>query len=176
MVPVAQARQAFDFDASRALASSGDLSQYRYVHFATHGLLNTVHPELTAIVLSLVDTNGSPQDGFLRAHEVYNLNLPAEVIVLSGCQTGLGTEVKGEGLIGLTRGFMYAGASRVVVSLWSVDDDATAELMVGFYRGMLRQGKRPADALRAAQIAMWKKDRWQAPHYWAGFVLQGEWR
>jgi CHAT domain-containing protein/Tfp pilus assembly protein PilF len=176
MVPVPQARRAFDFNASRALATSGELSQYRYVHFATHGLLNKIHPELTAIVLSLVDTNGSPQDGFLRAHEVYNLKLPADVIVLSGCETGLGAEVKGEGLIGLTRGFMYAGAPRVVVSLWSVDDDATAELMIGFYRGMLRQGKRPADALRAAQIAMWKKGRWQAPHYWAAFVLQGEWR
>jgi CHAT domain-containing protein len=102
--------------------------------------------------------------------------LPAEVVVLSGCQTGLGKEVRGEGLLGLTRGFMYAGAARVVVSLWSVDDDATAALMVGFYRGMLRQGKRPAEALRAAQIEMYRNDRWQAPNYWAAFVLQGEWR
>jgi CHAT domain-containing protein len=139
-------------------------------------MLNNIHPELTGIVLSLVDSSGSPQDGFLRAHEVYNLRIPADVVVLSGCQTGLGKDVKGEGLIGLTRGFLYAGAPRVVVSLWKVDDDATAELMVGFYRGMLHQGKRPADALRAAQIAMWKKDKWQAPYFWAAFVLQGEWR
>jgi CHAT domain-containing protein len=176
MVPGGEARQAFDFEASRELATSGELSRYRYVHFATHGMLNNIHPELTGIVLSLVDSSGSPQDGFLRAHEVYNLRIPADVVVLSGCQTGLGKDVKGEGLIGLTRGFLYAGAPRVVVSLWKVDDDATAELMVGFYRGMLHQGKRPADALRAAQIAMWKKDKWQAPYFWAAFVLQGEWR
>ena len=127
-------------------------------------------------MLSLVDEKGNPQDGFLRAHEVYNLNLPAEVVVLSGCQTGLGKEVRGEGLIGLTRGFMYAGAARVVVSLWSVDDEATAKLMVSFYRSLLKDGKRPAEALRAAQIEMLKSGRWQAPHYWAAFVLQGELR
>jgi CHAT domain-containing protein len=176
LAPDAKTKPAFDFDASRALASSGELSQYRYVHFATHGLLDSLHPELTAIVLSLVDESGNPQDGFLRAHEVYNLNLPAELVVLSGCQTGLGKEVKGEGLIGLTRGFMYAGAARVAVSLWSVDDEATAQLMVGFYRGMIKEGKRPAEALRAAQIEMLKSERWQAPYYWAAFVLQGEWR
>ena len=176
LVPSIKAKKALDFEASRSLVTSGELSQYRYVHFATHGLLDSIHPELTAIVLSLVDENGNPQDGFLRAHEIYNLNLPADVVVLSGCQTGLGKEVKGEGLIGLTRGFMYAGAARVVISLWSVDDEATAELMVRFYRGMLKEGKRPVEALRAAQIEMMKQPRWQAPHYWAAFVLQGEWK
>jgi CHAT domain-containing protein/Tfp pilus assembly protein PilF len=176
LIPANRARRAFDFEASRALVSSGELSQYRYVHFATHGLLDSIHPELSAIVLSLVDEKGNSQDGFLRAHEVYNLNLPAEVVVLSGCQTGLGKEIKGEGLIGLTRGFMYAGAARVAVSLWSVDDEATAQLMVSFYRGMLKEGKRPAEALRAAQIEMLKSQRWQAPYYWAAFVLQGEWK
>jgi CHAT domain-containing protein/tetratricopeptide (TPR) repeat protein len=177
MVSATHARRAFDFEASREFASSGELSRYRYVHFATHALLNSLHPELTAIVLSLVDANGNPQDGFLRAHEVYNLNLPAELIVLSACETGLGKEVKGEGLVGLTRGFLYAGAARVVVSLWSVDDNATASLMVDFYKGMLKSGMRPAEALRTAQITMWKtKGAWQAPYYWAAFVLQGEWR
>jgi CHAT domain-containing protein len=176
LAAVQRTRRAFDFDASRALTRSGELSQYRYVHFATHGLLDSLHPELTAIVLSLVDEQGNPQDGFLRAHEVYNLNLPAEVVVLSGCQTGLGKEVKGEGLIGLTRGFMYAGAARVVVSLWSVDDEATAKLMIGFYGGMIKDGKRPAEALRAAQIEMLKSPTWQSAHYWAAFVLQGEWK
>ncbi len=171
----AQTTRAVDFEASRAFATSGELSRYRYVHFATHGLLNSLHPELTAIVLSLVDAEGRPQDGFLRAHEIYNLQLSAEAVVLSACQTGLGKEVKGEGLIGLTRGFLYAGAKRVVVSLWSVDDEATAELMVRFYRGVMK-GKPPAQALRTAQLEMWKGRRWQAPYYWAAFVLHGEWR
>ncbi|MEN3336090.1 MAG: hypothetical protein V7641_5455 [Blastocatellia bacterium] len=175
LVPAVGTRKALDFEANRALASSGELSQYRYVHFATHGLLDSRHPELSAIVLSLVDENGNAQDGFLRAHEVYNLNLPADVVVLSGCQTGLGKEIRGEGLIGLTRGFMYAGAARVVVSLWSVDDEATAELMVGFYSSLLKEGKRPAEALRVAQLKLMQQARWRAPHYWAAFILQGDW-
>ncbi|MBA4124096.1 MAG: CHAT domain-containing protein [Acidobacteria bacterium] len=98
------------------------------------------------------------------------------MVVLSACQTGLGKEVKGEGLIGLTRGFMYAGARRVVVSLWSVNDKATADLMEKFYRRMLKDNERPAAALRAAQIEMWKQKAWQSPYYWSAFVIQGEWR
>jgi CHAT domain-containing protein len=102
--------------------------------------------------------------------------LPAELVVLSACQTGLGKEIKGEGLVGLTRGFMYAGAARVMASLWKVDDKATAELMKRFYRGMLQEGKRPAAALRAAQVEMWRRPPWQLPYYWGAFVLQGEWK
>jgi len=124
----------------------------------------------------LVNKQGQSQDGFLRLHEVYNLELNADLVVLSACQTALGKEIKGEGLVGLTRGFMYAGAPRVVASLWKVDDKATAELMRRFYRAMLTDGLRPAAALRAAQVSMWKEKRWEAPYYWAGFVLQGEWR
>ena len=112
----------------------------------------------------------------MRANEVFNLKLPAELVVLSACQTGLGKEVKGEGLVGLTRGFMYAGSPRVVVSLWSVNDEATAELMTRFYRGMLKEGLRPAKALQAAQVSMLKEKRYSAPFYWAAFTLQGEWR
>src|ERR1700686_1990426 len=175
LVAESRAKSAFDFEASRNLVSSGQLSSYRYVHFATHGLLDNIHPELTAVVLSLVDENGNPQDGYVRAHEIYNLIFRADVVVLSGCQTGLGQEVKGEGLIGLTRGFMYAGAARGVVSLWSVDDDATAELMTSFYRSMLKDHKPPAEALGIEQIDMLKQRRWQAPHYWAAFIMQGEW-
>jgi len=167
---------ALDFRANRATAISDELSSYRIVHFATHGLLNSEHPELSGVVLSLVDERGQPQDGFLRLHEIYNLRLPAELVVLSACQTGLGKEVKGEGLVGLTRGFMYAGAARVVASLWQVNDAATAELMKRFYRRMLKDGMRPAAALRAAQIEMWKKPQWQSPFYWGGFALQGEWK
>jgi CHAT domain-containing protein len=146
------------------------------VHFATHSLLNNQHPELSGIVLSLVDRQGESQDGFLRLYEVYNLRLAADLVVLSACQTALGKEVKGEGLVGLTRGFMYAGAPRVVASLWKVGDKATAELMRRFYQRMLRDGLRPAAALRAAQVSMMKERQWQAAYYWAGFVLQGEWR
>jgi CHAT domain-containing protein len=102
--------------------------------------------------------------------------LPAELVVLSACQTGLGKEIKGEGLVGLTRGFMYAGAARVVVSLWNVNDKATAELMAKFYEKMLERGERPAAALRAAQVEMWRQKQWQSPYYWAAFTLQGEWR
>ena len=167
---------ATDFQASRATVLSGDLSQYRYVHFATHGLLDSERPGLSALVLSMVDAEGKPQNGFLRANDIYNLKLPAELVVLSACQTGLGKEIKGEGLVGLTRGFMYAGAARVVVSLWSVNDKATADLMAKFYEKMLKQGQRPAAALRAAQVEMWKQKQWQSPYYWAAFTMQGEWR
>jgi CHAT domain-containing protein/tetratricopeptide (TPR) repeat protein len=176
LVPTTERKQALDFEASRVTATSEELSQYRIIHFATHGLLNSQHPELSGIVLSLVDAQGKPQDGFLRLHEIYNLKLPAELVVLSACQTGLGKEIKGEGLVGLTRGFMYAGAARVMASLWKVDDRATAELMKQFYQGMVKDGLRPAAALRAAQVAMWKQQRWQEPYYWAAFVLQGEWK
>ncbi len=176
LLPAKSFLKATDFRASRATATSGELSNYRIVHFATHGLLNSEHPELSGLVLSLVDENGKAQDGFLRMHEIYNLRLPAEVVVLSACQTGLGKEIRGEGLIGLTRGFMYAGAKRVVASLWQVDDLATAELMKGFYRGMLKDNLSVAAALRAAQIEMLTKKRWSPPFFWAAFVIQGEWK
>jgi CHAT domain-containing protein/tetratricopeptide (TPR) repeat protein len=168
--------KATDFNASRALVLSGQLNRYRILHFATHGLLNSEHPELSGLVFSLVDREGRPQDGFLRLHEVYNFQLNADLIVLSACETGLGKEIKGEGLIGLTRGFMYSGVPRVVASLWNVDDLATAELMKLFYRGLLKDGLPAAAALRAAQIEMSKQKRWASPYFWAGFVLQGEWK
>lgn len=168
--------KALDFRANRAMATSGELSKYRYVHFATHGYLDTTRAGLSAIVLSLFDEQGKPQDGFLRTHDVYNLKLPAELVVLSACETGLGKDVRGEGLEGLTRGFMYAGARRVVVSLWNVNDKATASLMQRLYTGMLRSNKTPAAALRAAQIEMLRTAQWQSPYYWAPFVMQGEWR
>ncbi len=177
LIPAAERKQAFDFDANRATVTGAEFSQYRFLHFATHGLLNSTHPELSGIVLSLVDAQGQPQDGFLRLHEIYNLKLSAELVVLSACQTALGKEVRGEGLIGLTRGFMYAGAPRVIASLWKVDDKATAELMKRFYQAMLSdQRLRPAAALRAAQVELLKTKEWEDPYYWAAFVLQGEWK
>jgi CHAT domain-containing protein len=174
LVPATERSSALDFAASRTTATSPDLAQYRMVHFATHGLLNNVHPELSGVVLSLVDEKGADTDGFLRLHDIFNLNLPAELVVLSACETGLGKDVQGEGLVGLTRGFMYAGAKRVAVSLWSVNDVATSELMKRFYQQMLEKGVNPVAALRAAQLEMMKTQAWKAPYYWAAFVVQGE--
>jgi CHAT domain-containing protein len=163
-----------DFDASRERVMGSELARYRIVHFATHGVINNEHPELSGIVLSLFDRQGNPQDGFLRLHDIYNLHLPADLVVLSACSSGLGRDVKGEGLIGLTRGFMYAGASGVVASLWKVDDDATAELMKYFYEAMFTKGLSPSAALRDSQLTLSRQKRWQAPYYWAGFVIQGQ--
>jgi CHAT domain-containing protein len=176
LVPTDQRLAALDFAASRGAVMTGDLGRFRIVHFSTHALLNNVHPELSGLVLSLIDDRGEPQDGFLRLHEIHNLALTADLVVLSACETALGAQVRGEGLIGLARGFMYAGASRVVASLWNVEDQATAHLMEEFYRRMLVDREPPAAALRAAQIAMWKSSRWRSPYYWAPFVIQGEWR
>jgi CHAT domain-containing protein len=176
VAPRAANLKAVDFRASKATVTGAELGKYRYVHFATHGYLDSERAGFSALVLSMVDEQGRPQDGFLRANEVYNLSLPAELVALSACQTGLGKEIKGEGLVGLTRGFMYAGAARVVVSLWSVNDKATSELMTKFYEKMLKQGARPAAALRAAQVEMWRQKQWQSPYYWAAFTMQGEWR
>jgi CHAT domain-containing protein/tetratricopeptide (TPR) repeat protein len=170
--------KAVGFKASRATATSPALRQFAIVHFATHGVVNEEHPELSGIVLSLVDERGRPADGFLSMRDVYRLDLPAELVVLSACQTGVGKRVPGEGLIGLTWGFMYAGAPRVVVSLWRVDDEATAELMKRFYRHMLGKDRlTAAAALRRAKVEMAQEGgRWSAPYYWAGFVLQGDWK
>jgi CHAT domain-containing protein/Tfp pilus assembly protein PilF len=176
-VPAGAGFEAVGFKASRATATDPALAQYRFIHFATHGLVDEKHPELSGIVLSLFDSQGRPQEnGFLRLHDIYNLRLPVEMVVLSACQTGLGKRVRGEGLVGLTRGFMYAGATRVVASLWKVDDEATALLMRRFYHRMLKEGMSPASALRGAQVEMWQQNRWRSPYYWSGFVLQGEWR
>jgi CHAT domain-containing protein len=176
LAPGTQTMEAFDFEASLATATSPALAQYSIVHFATHTLIDTERPELSAIILSLVNARGDPQPGLLRLHDIYNLRLPVDLVVLSACQTALGRAVKGEGLVGLSRGFMYAGAPRVVVSLWKVDDQATSVLMHRFYEEMLRGGLAPAAALRAAQRRMRDDPVWSHPFHWAGFVLQGEWR
>lgn len=167
---------ATDFRASRAAVLGEALADYRIVHFATHGLIDTERPELSGLILSLVNDRGLPQDGLLRLHDIFNMRLNADLVVLSACQTALGKEIRGEGLVGLTRGFMYAGAPRVVASLWQVSDLATAQLMRRFYAGMLRRGLSPAAALRAAQLEMAADRRWASPYYWAGFVLQGDWK
>lgn len=171
-----QSMTALGFDATRDLALSPAIRDFRIVHFATHTRLDARHPELSGIVLSLLDQRGAPVDGVLRLHDIFNLETSADIVVLSACETALGADVRGEGLIGLARGFMYAGASQVVASLWKVNDRATAELMDAFYAGLLERGLAPAAALRAAQVTLMKQPRWQAPVYWAGFTVQGDWR
>jgi CHAT domain-containing protein/Tfp pilus assembly protein PilF len=169
--------KALGFDASLPLVTSGKLSRYGLVHFATHGCIDERHPELSGLVLTLVDAQGRPQDGILWLKDIYDLNLNADLVVLSACQTALGKEIRGEGLIGLTRGFLYAGSSRVLASLWNVNDRATARLMTRFYGCMLdKEPQRAAAALRQAQLAMINDPRWSSPYYWAAFSLQGEWR
>lgn len=171
-----QAVSNLDFDASRENATSENLADYRIIHFATHGLLDSSHPEFSGLVFSLYDKNGRAQDGFLRLNQIYNLNLNSELVVLSACQTALGKDVRGEGLIGLTRGFMYAGAKRVVASLWKVDDAATAEFMRRFYQNILQKKLSIASALRQTQNEMRKIPRFRSPYFWAGFTLQGDWK
>jgi CHAT domain-containing protein/tetratricopeptide (TPR) repeat protein len=174
LIPSSNTLKAVGFNANLHTATSGELSRYRIVHFATHGLINAKRPYLSGLLLSLVDEHGRPQDGFLSLSQIYNLNLPADLVVLSACQTAMGKEVKGEGIIGLTRAFMYAGTPRVLASLWKVDDAATAELVKLFYTAMLKHNLPPSAALRSAQLEMSKHKLWQSPYYWAGFILQGE--
>jgi CHAT domain-containing protein/tetratricopeptide (TPR) repeat protein len=179
LLPADQVLLATGFEATRNVVIGGELARYRIVHFATHGTLHHTYPELSGLLLSLFDRQGRPVNGHVRLHDIYSLRLNADLVVLSACQTGIGHEVPGEGLIGLTRGFFHAGAPRIVASLWPVNDAATAELMSLFYDRMLRQQLRPADALRRAQLTLRQaaaEKRWHHPYYWAGFVLYGEWQ
>ena len=165
-----------DLNASEDSLRSRDVSNYRVVHIATHGLLDAERPQFTGVVLSLVGNKAN--DGFLRTDEIFNLRIGAPLVMLSACETGLGKEKRGEGVIGLTRAFIYAGAPTVGVSLWSVADKSTAELMTDFYKRLLSQDKpaAPAGAMREAQLAMISGKKYSAPFYWAPFVLVGEWR
>lgn len=158
-------------EASRAAVLAGRLRDYRFLHFATHGSFAATEPGGGRLVLAQTGPNG-----FLHLADIYELDLRADLVVLSACRSALGREMRGEGMMGMTRGFFYAGALRVLVSLWNVNDRVTAELMRRFYRGMLEEGLSPAAALRAAQDGIRRQDRWRAPYYWAGFTLQGEWR
>lgn len=176
LLPADESLVALDFDANRELVLSEALRSYRVVHFATHGMIDAEEPALSGLALSGLDAQGLPRDGFLRLPDVYELRLAADLVVLSGCRTALGKEVRGEGLIGLTRGFMYAGTPRVLASLWQVEDRATAALMVHFYRALWQDGLPAAAALRAAQLALSQERRWRDPYFWAAFVLQGDWR
>ncbi|MBV6622054.1 MAG: CHAT domain-containing protein [Rivularia sp. (in: Bacteria)] len=166
----------FNFDANYNWATSKNLNQFQILHFATHGFVNPEQPELSGIVLSLVNKNGKQIPGYLRLADLFEQDYPAELIVLSACQTGIGKNVSGEGIVGLTRGLMYAGASRVALSLWNVSDKGTSVLMQEFYKQMLQEGKNPTQALRAAQRKLWANPQWRNPYYWAAFTLQGDWK
>jgi tetratricopeptide (TPR) repeat protein len=163
------------FAASRETAMSSAVGQYQILHFATHGFFNSEHPELSGIMLSMVDRSGANTNGLMPLQDIYDLDISAELTVLSACQTGLGKDLKGEGLVGLTHSFLSAGSKSVVASHWKVDDRATAVFMANFYRSMFQEGLPPAAALRATKLRMMRDKQWNAPYYWAGFVLQGEW-
>ena len=166
-----------DLEASEDNLQTRDVTKYRVVHIATHGLLNAERPQFTGLVLSLVGNRSG--DGFLRTDEVFNMRLGSPLVMLSACETGLGKEKRGEGVIGLTRAFMYAGAPTVGVSLWSVADKSTADLMTDFYKRLLATGAEstsPTAAMRGAQLSLIAGKKYSAPFYWAPFVLVGEWR
>jgi CHAT domain-containing protein len=166
--------EALGLAATREAAVDPSLGGFRYLHLATHGVLDGERPELSRLVFSRFDARGRPRPGDLYAYELFDLELAADLVVLSGCETALGQEVRGEGLEGLTQGFFHAGAAAVLVSLWRVDDRATAELMARFYRELLRNGRSPAAALRRAQLDLRGETGRRAPYFWAGFVLRGE--
>ena len=167
---------ALDGAARRALVVDGTLDDYRVLHFATHGFIHPNAPELSGLILSRFDGEGRPIDSFLSLHDAARLDLAAELVVLSGCHTALGRQVRGEGFVGLARGFMYAGAPRVIASHWQVRDQATAQLMARFYRALLLEDLPAAKALRAAQLEQQESRRFRDPYYWAAFSLQGDWR
>jgi CHAT domain-containing protein len=169
-----QTFSATGFSASREILERTDLTKYAILHFSTHGILDPIRPEKSGLLLSLININGQAQNGFIGLEDIYRLRTPVSLVVLSACRTGLGKDVRGEGLIGLTRGFMYAGASSVVASLWKVDDEATAELMKRFYINMLQGNMPPAAALRAAQNSIRQEPQWHSPYYWGAFILQGD--
>ncbi|AFZ02680.1 CHAT domain-containing tetratricopeptide repeat protein [Calothrix sp. PCC 6303] len=168
--------EALNFEANYNWATNPALNQFKILHFATHGIADGEKPENSGIILSLVDKQGKQIKGLLSLGDLFDRDYPAELVVLSACQTGLGKNVSGEGLIGLTRGLMYAGAERVAVSLWSVDDEGTSVLMQEFYKQMLQENKTPAAAMRAAQIKLSQDPKWQSPYYWSAFTVSGEWR
>lgn len=175
LLPADKVFVASGFDASRQTVTGGALAGFRIVHFATHGVFDAEQPMLSSLALSQLDAAGRPVEGFLPAHEIYDLDLPAELVTLSACQTARGREIPGEGLVsGLPRAFLYAGAARVLMSLWKVDDRSTRDLMILFYRGLLQRNLAPAQALQEAQRDLRRSGH--PPRQWAGFVLLGDWR
>jgi len=156
------------------IKNKNGLSEYKYIHFATHGILDEQNPGRSGLVLS--QDQDSPEDGILRADEITALNLNADLVVLSACQTGIGKMIRGEGMIGLSRSFIYAGAPAVVVSLWSVSDQSTSLLMQRFYKNLVEEHLSKAEALQQARISLLKDEQFAHPFFWAPFVLTGDWQ
>lgn len=165
-----------DFEANIENLAEENLSEYRILHFATHGILDVSKPADSGLVLSLFDENGKEKNGFLSLDKIYNLNISSELVVLSACQTALGKDIRGEGLIGLSRGFLYAGSSQIVASLWKVDDFATAEFMKHFYHFHLEKNMPASSALQQAKLEMMKIPRYKSPFYWSAFTILGDWK
>jgi len=176
LLPPAMTAMHLGLDAQKQPVLDGALRSYRWVHFATHGIVDSVRPDRSGLVLSMVGDDGRVRDGFLRLAEIYDLSLSADLVVLSACQTALGREVRRDGMLSLTRGFLEAGARMVLATLWRVDDRATARFMAAFYRALLLDHAPPEVALAAAQRTMQADPTYHAPYYWAGFQLQGDWR
>ncbi|MEK7725153.1 MAG: CHAT domain-containing protein, partial [Acidobacteriota bacterium] len=165
-----------DFEANVENIENLQLKNYRILHFATHGLLNSSRPELSGLIFSLYDKYGNKQNGFLSLNDIYNLNFASDLVVLSACQTALGKDVRGEGLIGMSRGFLYAGSNRIIASLWKVDDAATSEFMKRFYTNHLQKGLQASKALQQTKIEMKNIKRYESQYYWAAFTLMGDWQ
>ncbi|MCX6328324.1 MAG: CHAT domain-containing protein [Bacteroidia bacterium] len=161
-------------DANEESIKSGELEQYKALHFATHGFVNSEKPELSGLLLAQDTTGG--EDGVLYSGEIYNLKLNADLVVLSACETGLGKIQKGEGIIGLTRALLYAGAKNIIVSLWQVADESTSDLMVNFYKNSLEsKGTLTySEALRNAKLEMIKEGKYSHPYFWSPFILIGK--
>jgi CHAT domain-containing protein len=163
------------YEANREAIMGSSIARQRIIHFATHGMMDTRHPEMSGLVLSMFDKRGKAQDGYLRLSDIYNLKLSADLVVLSSCESALGKDLGSEGINGLPRAFLYAGARSVIASLWKVDDEATVPLMKMFY-SRLQRGENPARALQGAQLDLLKNARLSDPYYWAAFVLEGDYQ
>jgi CHAT domain-containing protein len=164
------------FAANRDQLLNLRVADYKIIHFATHGLVNRERPELSGIVLSRFDEKGRKLNEFVRLHDIYGLNLNADLVVLSACDTGLGKEIKGEGLQSLNNAFLQVGAKTVMASLWKVEDGATLELMKNFYDAIKNKNATPSQALRWAQMKLRQNPQYQSPFYWAAFTVQGDFR
>jgi CHAT domain-containing protein len=176
LVPAGDSLVLLDGDARKSNIIGENLADFRYLHFATHGMVDPDIPALSSLVFSRFNEQGGSMDGHLQLHDIYRLDVNAELVVLSACGTGLGQDVDGEGLVGLTQAFMYAGAKRMLVSLWDVPDGATAELMTRFYTQVLHHELPAPEALKLAQESMQEQRRWRDPYYWGAFVLMGDWQ
>jgi CHAT domain-containing protein len=161
-------------NANEKFIKSGELAKYKVLHFATHGFVNSERPELSGLLLAQDTTSG--EDGVLYSGEIYNLKLNADLVVLSACETGLGKIQKGEGIIGLTRALLFAGAKNIIVSLWQVADESTSELMVDFYKNSLvSKGQISySEALRNAKLKMISEGKYAHPLFWSPFILIGK--